>query len=559
MEKEGSNIITEEVRKGSRRPHGKDRLTLKSLAAQSGTSWKETDIIPTTPVIEQHRNQSIAEIEEPPADDSQEGTLTLSMFGPGTNEELTPLVRNFFGPNSLILEQAAHLTSVDSDDNPALQKPSPRTQMFLEREERKKIQYLKTHSSISSEEYDEYRRKQLMDDTERAKRKANKSFYTQVVDSFTISGESPKKAVDRHLINGTDTLSYLHRTIFPAIADPSRNEVQLPSVNAAEDLMTIASPSTDQVLAEQLKQRYLLGHISAEIESTNPDNAAGRKLSKIQQVLNKDFFKGKTGQTEYQTVLGVFSNDTNELISFAESEEETLRESTHIKECVLPMRRMKDTNIAMYISANEKKPSSGITKALRKAISRDEKGQGDSIRPSTDVTDTYRMKFVVQGGEENVDIVMNKVFDILVDSENQSTLTEHDEYGNPIYADEILEVIKDVHDDSAINGDKDQSKGVSFKRIQVEFEDLTHPVEIMFMTMSEFFTSEYSVGIPHEGKFTGAAHELYSISRATQVGEIIFDNSVYQNDIYENLPEQASLALNAKADELRRRKKITLT
>lgn len=480
--------------------------------------------------------------------------VKLSFFRPDATQqpEFQAFAKQYWGPSNLMaMEAIAHLESPVKNG---------RSQIFLDREKRKKERYLASHPQVPEAEYDEMRKRQWEQMKKRTQIRGVKNFYREIENEFPITGEKTPIYVSRHLGHGTNAVEGIHRTVFSYEESPLKNENQLPSITPWRDTMAILSPNVDRKLQEQAKTIYLTAHESATIEATNPKDLAGKKLSLIQALFDKKLFEGLTGQTHDVTVKGVFSRGENLLLGVEGATDgistTNLQQGQRVKERTLPMRVMQDTGILMYTNANAKDPTSGISKAFKKAVLRANKPDGrEDLDSINDVTDTYRIKFAVMGGEQEVDTVMYKVLEILTDPNNKDDLRARDEYEQPVGGDIGATVIKKWEDDSMTNGTSDQADDVIFRnRVQIYFADLHHPVEIMFQTMEEFFRSEYNVGHYDDakGKFTGAAHKLYEIARAKLIAGVLFDKSIYTDPKHQDLDGSAKKAMEIAAQELRK-------
>ncbi len=489
----------------------------------------------------------------------QPHSVHLSYYEPNADDQpvFRDLAKHYVGSRHRLaaMEAIAHVESPVKNE---------RSQVYVEHEKRKRERYLANHPDMTRAQYDRMRKAQIEQMKKGLQKRVVDNVYRTVQDTLQADDEeSPRRFLGRHLGIATEAIEDIHRTVFPGSESPLRNEVQLPSISPFHDMMTYLSPNTDQMLREQIKGIYLTADTTAKIEKTNPKNKAGRKLAMIQRLIDRRLLVGKTGETRPHTVEAVFNEETilQEVIKPESGiTEEDLPPGYQIKARELPMRVMHDdegNEILMYTNANEKNLISGVAKAFKKAKYRSEKPGGtDDIDPTHDVTDTYRIKFAVMGGDKEIGIVMDRVLDTLLDPNNKKHLVERDEYGRPIRTAVDAEIVKDIEDDSHTNGTNDQTKETVFRhRIQVHFTDLPHPVEIMFQTMDEFLRGEYNVGHYDEvsGGYSGAAHELYTIKRDKLAAGVLFNKDVYTDPDHRDLEGSAEQAMDIKALELQRR------
>jgi len=479
--------------------------------------------------------------------------IKLSFFTPNVSNdpEFQAYAKEFFGSSILAAEAIAHLESPVKNE---------RSEVFLKREKLKKERYLTANPSRASEEYDSLRERQLKQTREWAQRNVSNNLYTALGNKFNLTEESSTSFLSRQLGMGTTALREIHQILLPG-ESPLKNEVELPSLSPWHDIQAFLSPNTVSKLQEQIKDIYLLSEINAEIEAANPQNNAGKKLSLIQKLLDEQLFEGMSGQTESTTYKAIFSRGENLLRGIEGITEEistnNLSFGQNVKEIELQMRTMQNTGIKMYTNANEKSPTSAIAKVLKKALSRATKpGANEEIDAINDVTDTYRLKIAVAGGPDEVDTAMYRVLEILNNPDNSDHLIETDIYGKPIHSKVNSAAIRTWEDDTKINRTSDQSQDedVFRNRVQIYFSDLHHPVEIIFQSLEEFLRGEFNVGHYNEkkGKFSGIAHELYTIARTKGVFGLLFNKRVYSEPAYQDVDSTSKIAMEHVARKLRK-------
>lgn len=576
MKERNSTTNTDKKKK----PHGKDRVAIdffasqkdgralyeltQSINADSSSSATTSSHEANPPQVYQEELFSLEELQGmPPQDETKVPSRTiqphavhLSFYDPDADKqpEFINFAEHFLGRSWLMaLEALAHLESPVKND---------RSQKFIDKEDRLRIRYKEAHPGMTNKQYKAIRTKQLADLKLQTAEHIAKKLYPIATERYRIVDEIPIRHLSRHIDTGTKAIDDIHSVVYPHEESPLLNEVQLKSISLVQDIMTYLSPNTDPKLREQIKHIYLNADTSALIESLNPHDEAGRKLAMIQRLLDKELFEGLTGHTESRVVRALFDDQTTIRRIVNEDEQiliDDLPAGWQIKQRELPIRTMKGTDIKLYTTANEKSASSSIVKAFKKASQRVERGGADDLDPIHDVTDTYRIKFTIAGEDEDIEKVMDRVLDILIDPKNKRELLERDEYGRAIRTKIYPEIIEDIEDDSTTNRTKDQANDVVFrKRIQVKFADLTHPVEIMFQTMEEFFRGEYNIGEydKDKGKYTGAAHDLYDIARSLPAVNALFNPAVYKGQQYADHATSAKDAMDNKARELRFRDTI---
>lgn len=435
--------------------------------------------------------------------------VRLPMYKPGALErgELDGLIKEFYGRRALWL--GAYVGN---------------SERVIAHELRRKQRYLANHPEMDADTYDKERHEHLEMQKRISKGEINARFRMAVGRRFNTP--IPDKFADKQFELASNAMASVTQTLFPDSGVAVQlNETYLLPIDAAATVERIASPDTSEVLLHEELLHHLNAHISGELDERADNTDAGRKLSQIQDLLNRTLFAGKHGDTETADISAIYDDVTND-VEFIDGVngrlyKKNLPEGKHIKTTELAMRTIRDSNIRIHTSPDRKTRESEIIKAVRIAQENMVTTGDDQVKPLDAVQDTHRMLFAVDGGPAKVQEVFEKVKGILVDPDNQQYLARLDMFGEPIRGNDgqFEGRVVEIKDKNQKSGHTGQSKHSSYKRILVFFDGLSVPIEIKFQSLREFLKDEFHVGRYNEKKrfYNGAAHKLYEFRRALKI------------------------------------------
>ncbi|MGH7204037.1 MAG: hypothetical protein ACREHC_06355 [Candidatus Levyibacteriota bacterium] len=475
------------------------------------------------------------------------GTVTLGMYDAKDTTKIAPLVRHYVGGPTL----DAFTLLVDKKHKAR----------FEASEARRKKRVLRSQPALSSEVYDKRRQMELAELQDRLKQRVNSNVYGVVQEGLGLPTLDAAANIFEAQRKYTNSAVKKHASlIYPGIVGAQlRNEADLRR-RPGDLLQTALTLRTDPVLRYELQRQAADTVISLQQER-GFSVAADFKLTKIQNLFNAKLYTDGIGSTVPLSVYGVFANGTNSLQNdepFYHKPQVPAKEGTHYKELPLPVRTL-ENGLQILTLIDTKDRSSSILKAKKKAALRAKKGKGDTVHVAEDVQDTHRMKLVVLRDQATAKEFANQVFDLITDVGNFPYFWNKDTIGRVIMKNGLPTGAPTGRGNIRIGnrGDEGQSTDVNYTKIEVEFDGVTNPVEIVVQDVGSYLQESLEVGVYNEntGRYSGPAHELYDIHRGLLTNGFIFPKAIYPDlpHPYEESMEQPHPPLETKARDLRQR------
>jgi hypothetical protein len=351
----------------------------------------------------------------------------------------------------------------------------------------------------------------------------------------------------RSQFNAADRfITYTIATAFPHRRNTADllNETALLEPNSERALRYIDGTVEPRLKFEVIRKLLLAG-ISKDIDDRSQVFQMRAELNTVQELLDRELFTGRMGQTWPTTTYTIHDNKTNLVLGVHDVYPVLVKPGTHVKRFEQQMRYVGDVGFVLS-SVREKTRESSIGKALRDAQRNLQKKGIDTISPLQFIKDSMGLQFVVKGtvnnNEPRINVLREKVL---------TTLRK--QYGD-------VQIIKRDHKP----GQKDegaQSTEFTSQRIMVQIPGFPIPLELMFFGEADYINNKYHVG--RKDRKTkqypdGAAHSLYEIRRVMDILPVIYPEKVDHVVIpgYIGLKSEAAKTLVEKSESLRRSNKV---
>ncbi len=313
-----------------------------------------------------------------------------------------------------------------------------------------------------------------------------------------------------------------------------RTEVRLNKRRPSDLLHYLFSPDVHPTLKFELQRQLLLAHVSAEIAMMERSYKLGKALKRMQDMFDIYLFDGKIGEVGPQiTIRALHDRDTNEAIAIGGAVPPAVRQpkNTIEKEYPFRMRRArvpiteidpstgeKKTTIRLidvHTHAHKKDRVSAILKIVRRAEEERKKERQGVLDPAIHVQDMIRMRFIVNGDENDLSVFRKRVHEIV---------------RNPI-SQQFIGRLKpepyDIIDDSKTNGTAGQSPSYNCKRDLVHLAELPRYIEFKYFTPKDHIDAQYEVGTKVNDRWSGASWRIMKAYELMEVLDTLLPNRFY--------------------------------
>lgn len=272
------------------------------------------------------------------------------------------------------------------------------------------------------------------------------------------------------------------------------------------------SDRVDNRLRFQVKRQILLADAFTQLMLRRQNGPYSQQHSSLIATLGCHLFTPRQGRmTEQHEIRSFHDNVLNTFIGTDIPEKERI--GVHEKTSQIEARLVEGLGYVIF-NSRRKDDDTAVLKALRKATR-----NGGVVNPCQDVQDAFGIKIVLlEFGRHVRDDVQNtlvrRVSDIVLKCEPD---------------------ISGIELDDEVGVDANQHKGMFFNRLQVSFQKLEMPIEIMFQSGEDYLNSELEVGRfdAMRGMYTGRAHRLYEINRLLdETGGLGLLSKLYTPEIY---------------------------
>lgn len=256
---------------------------------------------------------------------------------------------------------------------------------------------------------------------------------------------------------------------------------------------------------ELLRQEVLMLTSVAYTESRRTERTL-EHLHTLYDLLENELFLGAYGSFENYTCYSVHDNYTNAVYAVGDDFTNIpiiTTDQEHYKQHTLLVRNIEGIG-PVVVTQREKRTEAALIKAIYKGT----KSEENSIDIGL-ITDPSGMLFVTPLGKNH------QLMQTL------STLIKKSFPGS------IIET------DHQVNGTRQQSKFVSFLRLQVYLDpQAKYPIELIIFDQAEYFHYLYHIGERQETATAvypdAAAHALYELRRCYETADILFPQELYQ-------------------------------
>lgn len=344
-------------------------------------------------------------------------------------------------------------------------------------------------------------------------------------------------------------INYAITTAFPKRRNTADllNETALLEPNVDRALGIIESNGTvNDRLKFEVVRKLLLAGISGDLDESSRNFQLRNELHDVHDLLDRELFAGKTGQTWPTTTYSIHRNKTNQAIWVGDVHPLIVGPGRHVKKFQQQMRYVEDVGYILS-SVREKSRESSIVKALRRAVQKSKASQSDHIDTFGEVLlkDAMGLQFVVKGtmssNEPRVNVLKEKVL-----------ATMRKKYGEVIL--EKADKVPGKSDDAI------QSPSLGYQRLLVRVADFPMPIELMFFGEGDYINNKYETGRKNrrEKTYDGQAHALYEIKRVAQILPVLYPEQLNGEPIlgYMGLADETKRTNREKAKSLRRSNKI---
>lgn len=287
----------------------------------------------------------------------------------------------------------------------------------------------------------------------------------------------------------------------------------------AELLTYTFSHSEDSRLQYELLRQSALTVVAGELEAH-----AGSVRDRIREVnyhLTHDLF-GPYPKRENTIIHALHDNETNQ-VRWIETDnsdvDPDILYGSHLKAHHVQTRHVDGIGFITYEART--KGAGGVIKAIRKAMLREEKNQGNSLTPQSDVLDIMGMKFIVTEAFSSNDL---KVTDLM--NRVKTSLMDHFDLSEGNFKDK-----------NETNGSRFQGK-FQGKRIMVNFPDMKVPLELMFHGEGDHLNNEFNLGELDQSmgkRISPQAHSVYEVDRDLTVLAALFPEEIYGSIDWNNI------------------------
>lgn len=450
--------------------------------------------------------------------------VRLGMLRDGAlqNGDLNKFVDVFYGSGGRYL-------SVYADPNDPM-----RNKIAVEHEEHVRQRYLRKHLGASEEDYQLWRKERRDKSRSLAIERVNERYEKAVAIRFDVPRD-PMAFANSRLGDAGQIMSDTAEELAPN--EPNlhpRNEAVLIPESPADTVIKLGLPDSevDPVLKTELVRQQVLAFIAAEHKRLNGKQEAEKKLRQIHDLLSDRLFKLPQGRLVRRSHLVTFNDITNGVLAIDGEAYDNTSGSGHEKQISLLMRPIKDSHLYALVEVDKKEIGTSVKKAIKKAVSRSEKGEDDLVTAGPDVIqDTHRMQIVIDGNIRDRYQLTNRIKRILENSVNQEAIADKESNGNPKLNSKgrLAGRVLRIEMDSSTNGYASQAK-VNFDRLLVYIDGIPAPIEIKIVTLKDYLDDTYHIGEidPNTGGETAKprAHILYENRRDQEVAEYILGDRV---------------------------------
>jgi hypothetical protein len=309
-----------------------------------------------------------------------------------------------------------------------------------------------------------------------------------------------------------------------------KNEVSLYPEEPHELLVLLSAPESeiDPVLRFEVQRHLLLSHIAGSINSRSRNANLQSELFHIQKYLNKTLYSGRVGTGTHHEVYAEHDSLTNTALDIKDAPFDP-NPGSHMKRHEFLTRFVEGVGPVLTMP-RKKDDASAVLKAMRKAAL-----NGGVVRPLDDVQDNLGIMFVTLGNRDDTPERLQELV--------RERLARFPRSGIRF------------EQDNDVNGYQSQqlSSG-DFLRLQVSYDDMPIPVELMFYKLGNYIDTQYQIGEKDEqnGVFNGRAHSLYRPTRILPILPYLFPESVYGVDVR----SYALARMEHVAEDLREKNRI---
>lgn len=268
----------------------------------------------------------------------------------------------------------------------------------------------------------------------------------------------------------------------------------------AEVIRYLSSDDTDPRLKFEITRQTGISLIASELDTKA--RSAEERLKEVDEWLNIDIFNDKTHPSKIQEIWALHDNETNETlwIDMAQGEHEDVQ-NAHWKKHKQRM-RYAGSEIG-WVMKNGRIKKEGANKTIKKAILREQAGEGGNLDPHNDVPDVMGIQFVVKDelyhDGKKVQNLIKKIKAVLGDR---------------------FEGVR-FEEKNGTTGDRTKSGKFQAYRLMTYFSDMDTPLELMFHGQEDHFRNNNHIGETDEEtkKPKGAAHKIMEADRALLIME----------------------------------------